>query len=728
MQSPARNFYRFGDFRIDADEKVLWSGREVVDVTPKAIDILLILVENAGRIVSKEEIFRRVWADSFVEEANLSHHIFRLRKALGSTFTDEFIETVPKRGYRLVAPMVESSTDGEIKHESVAPAVAANQPYTKVGLIAASVAILLIVAAAFTWMRRDPAAASTSPPDVRAAVNKEQQSIKRVTDTGKYAASTISPDGKFIAFVQNSLGGEGMLYIRQLDTTTERELLAEGERNFGAINFSPDSSFIYYIQYDKTAGGVLYKIPVLGGQPVKVLSDLHLMFNISPDGRKAAFFRRVRGSDRTSIVIASLDRSGDEQVILNIDDKEKAITSVPAFSPDGRLISFGLGDRDPRISDSQRFSLFTVDIQTAEVRPLTSEKWAEIGKTVWMPDGSGLIFPGTRPRTGNQIYFLSYPDQQLSLVTNGLSTFGNYGMGVTADGSTIAVDLFESSAQVWSIPGNGDTSGAEQITSGSSDGVRGLTALTDGRVIYSSRNGEDHDLWQLTERDGRREGDPLTSDAFIESELCATPDNRYLIFSSDRAGGAHHLFRMSLDSNEIVQLTSGDGIENLPDCSSDGSVIYNSHFNGQTLVWKIPVEGGTPVKLTDYTCFAPSISPDAASVACIIPPDNLSSNAVIAIVPSDTGGEPVKTFPVAQFAWYYRPVRWTPDSKDLLFIRSVKQAYNLWKQSLSGGEPKAYTDFKSDIIFNYVFARDGKSVIASRGKRSTNLALIKNFK
>src|SRR5688572_1257951 len=97
------HFYECGDFRLDAVEKILWRADSMVEVTPTAVELLLVLVENAGRIVPKEEIFERGWKDSFVEEANLSHHIFRLRKALGEDAGQKFIETVPKRGYRFVA-------------------------------------------------------------------------------------------------------------------------------------------------------------------------------------------------------------------------------------------------------------------------------------------------------------------------------------------------------------------------------------------------------------------------------------------------------------------------------------------------------------------------------------------------------------------------------------------------------------------------------------------------
>src|SRR5215204_4103925 len=103
MRVISENCYEFGEFRLDADERLLLRGDAIVEVTPKAFEILLLLVRNAGRTVTKEEIFQQVWPNSYVEETNLSHHVFHLRKTLRESESRKFIETVPKRGYRFVA-------------------------------------------------------------------------------------------------------------------------------------------------------------------------------------------------------------------------------------------------------------------------------------------------------------------------------------------------------------------------------------------------------------------------------------------------------------------------------------------------------------------------------------------------------------------------------------------------------------------------------------------------
>jgi pimeloyl-ACP methyl ester carboxylesterase/DNA-binding winged helix-turn-helix (wHTH) protein len=100
----SKRLYAFGAFRLDAGERVLFGGGGAVPLTPKAFDTLLALVESGGRVLGKEELMRRVWPDSFVEENNLAQNISVLRKTLGAEGGGrKYIETVPRRGYRFVA-------------------------------------------------------------------------------------------------------------------------------------------------------------------------------------------------------------------------------------------------------------------------------------------------------------------------------------------------------------------------------------------------------------------------------------------------------------------------------------------------------------------------------------------------------------------------------------------------------------------------------------------------
>ena len=102
----AKHFYAFGPFRLDSEKRVLVHDGQPVPLAPKAAEALLVLVENAGHLVEKDDLMRRVWPDAFVEEVNLNKNIFFLRKALGELDGGrEYIETVRKRGFRFVVPV-----------------------------------------------------------------------------------------------------------------------------------------------------------------------------------------------------------------------------------------------------------------------------------------------------------------------------------------------------------------------------------------------------------------------------------------------------------------------------------------------------------------------------------------------------------------------------------------------------------------------------------------------
>ena len=121
MIQQARERYEFGPFHIDAAKRLLLRDGETVPLSPKGFEILLVLVEGAGKVVSKDELMQRVWPDSFVEDNNLTYNISVLRKALGEHAGEHhYIVTVPTRGYRFVASV------REIREELVAPICAEN--------------------------------------------------------------------------------------------------------------------------------------------------------------------------------------------------------------------------------------------------------------------------------------------------------------------------------------------------------------------------------------------------------------------------------------------------------------------------------------------------------------------------------------------------------------------------------------------------------------------------
>ena len=113
MDKQTKYFYEFGPFRLDLMQRILLRNGQHVPLTLKAYETLLVLVENSGRILEKEELLNQVWPDAFVEEATLAKNVSTLRKVLAEgDGTRDYIETIPKRGYRFAAE-VKDSESGE---------------------------------------------------------------------------------------------------------------------------------------------------------------------------------------------------------------------------------------------------------------------------------------------------------------------------------------------------------------------------------------------------------------------------------------------------------------------------------------------------------------------------------------------------------------------------------------------------------------------------------------
>src|SRR5271170_5299898 len=144
-----KELYEFGPFRVNPEKEILLRAGEPIQLTPKTFQILLVLVRHSNEVVTKEDLMKTVWPDTFVEEANLSRNIFMLRKALGERPQDHrYVVTVPGRGYRL-AETVRLVPDQELSivaanHSKVEVQIEETKPW---GWISLAVILLLAVAA-----------------------------------------------------------------------------------------------------------------------------------------------------------------------------------------------------------------------------------------------------------------------------------------------------------------------------------------------------------------------------------------------------------------------------------------------------------------------------------------------------------------------------------------------------------------------------------------------------
>src|SRR5688572_20400508 len=150
MNRRALHFYEFGAFRLNVTERLLYRDVEVVPLTPKVFDLLLVLVENAGHVLEKSSLMEQLWPDSFVEESSLTQNVSLLRRALGDA-DNNYIETIPKRGYRFVAEVKENHQVARAN-----PKDAASNRNVTTYVAAFTGCLLLVVVIGFVYRSRRP--------------------------------------------------------------------------------------------------------------------------------------------------------------------------------------------------------------------------------------------------------------------------------------------------------------------------------------------------------------------------------------------------------------------------------------------------------------------------------------------------------------------------------------------------------------------------------------------
>jgi Tol biopolymer transport system component len=183
---------------------------------------------------------------------------------------------------------------------------------------------------------------------------------------------------------------------------------------------------------------------------------------------------------------------------------------------------------------------------------------------------------------------------------------------------------------------------------------------------------------------------------------------------------------MGLDGENPKQLTGGTGMDGRPVLTPDSQwVIYENIGEGRkSTLWKVNIDGGAPVKLTEQCSDKATISPDGRFVACIDRRKNTAASIVI--IPADASA-PVRTLESPAIV-NSSTIRWTADGLGLVYIDSRDRVYNLWTQPVSGGPPKQLSNFSSDRIFGFDVSPDGKSFALARGHETSDVVLINSFK
>ena len=329
----------FGPFDLSPELSELRKHGQRLKLSGQAIDVLLMLASNAGRLVTREDLQSKLWpGDSFGDfEHGLNAAVNRLRETLGDSATDPtYIETVPRRGYRFIARVdhmpnttdptapemrrsalsarcrlradlegLKRDTDSSSTHTASAVASASSaaavsstqvRPSSGAVLLAEArrhkgvLALMLVVLAALIaglgiYLSR--------LNERRNEWNLQGMKISRVTQSGNATNVAISPDGRYVVYVLRE-GEKQSLNVRQVATGSDVQILPPDEVVIWSLTFSPDANYIDFVRSEKPnfTDTYLYRMPVLGGTPhLAMQGGVDFGSSYSPDGTEFAFLR-----------------------------------------------------------------------------------------------------------------------------------------------------------------------------------------------------------------------------------------------------------------------------------------------------------------------------------------------------------------------------------------------------------------------------------------------------
>ena len=530
---------------------------------------------------------------------------------------------------------------------------------------------------------------------------------------------SISPDGKYVVCAANDSKQQASLWLRQVSTNSLVRIVQPENGGYLATTFSPDGEMIYYVAVSEKNNFVptLYRVPVLGGAPTKVLDRVFSAIGFSRDGSQFAFVRR--NQEDAALLIANSDGTGEPRTIAVLKQPNGFSTSGPAWSPDDKRIACGMFHG----TGAGYSTIVEVPVEGGVPQTIGSQKWATVGRVLWVGDGSGLVM-AAQPEfssIGTQIWFLPYAGGEARRITNDLNGYGEVSLSLTADSSILATIQQVNTSAIWLTQPGQDQSQAQQVVK--TNLPETVTWTPDGKLVYAVRIGENWDIW-IANGDGS-DGRQLTADAFTDQQPSVCGNGQYIAFQSNRSR-SRNIWRMNADGTDQKQLTEGNFVDTYPVCSADGRfVVFMSGRSGTWAIWKVGIDGGSPVQMTNHTSEIPIISPDGKWIAYYYSDEQANGQPRLSIIPFE-GGAPVKTVDLPRSV---QPISfaWMPDGKAIAFLDNSSGILNVWSKPIDGSAPKQLTNFKSEFVTSFAIFRDGR-IAAYRFSATRDIVLIKDFR
>jgi Tol biopolymer transport system component/DNA-binding winged helix-turn-helix (wHTH) protein len=568
---------------LDAAAKVLLKEGQPVRVAKKAVETLLALVENAGQVVTKEQLIATVWGDRVVDEANLTQNIAVLRRALGhEQHPAARIETFPGRGYRITGPV-------ELVREQ--PAVLCEAPARRSLRWLGWLAVAIAAGLSGWWFL----ARRSAPP-----AEFHRQPLTRLA--GKEYQPAVSPDGKRTAFVWLADGKQapGLWVQGAQDSAPKRISTVEGE--FSSPAWAPDGRSLAYIRFGGVHGEIW--ISSLDGTEARIISRLfptryglqgrHLDW--SPDGRTLAVDDTESISEPLGLFLVDV-ATGRKQRLTTPDALSIGDTD-PRFSPDGRTVAF------IRVYHRVYQELFTVPSTGGTPTQITADG-KQVSAADWLPGSRTLVFASDRDGDF-RLWRAAATGQGQTQHPQPAGIYGDFPIqfSIARNAAVLVYSVLQHDLNIWRLalePRRGGERWTRVVASAAQDASPQYSP--DGRRIsFRSDRSGDEQIW-VAAADGS-EPEQVTAGKLRPSVARWSPDGRSLVFNNPRTREIYIATNAAAPKWDIRPL----GVQGVhPVFSHDGQWVY---AGAPDAVIRVPSSGGPAARVWDSPGLSLGMSPD----------------------------------------------------------------------------------------------------------------------
>jgi eukaryotic-like serine/threonine-protein kinase len=533
-------------------------------------------------------------------------------------------------------------------------------------------------------------------------------SVTKVTDTGNEVLAAISPDGKYVLCVSRK-NGLASLWLRNVPTNSNTEVEPPADLYYNGLRFSPDGNYFYFGRSDPGNADLkfLYRAPLLGGTPQKLISDMDSNITFSPDGKQFAFVRYDNPEPgKYQLIVHSVE--GGEERILNNGPTSEALYQ-PTWAPNGKVIVGQVIDLG-----SGLIRLVAVDAASGQRKAFFSSNQRVVDTPSWLPDGSGvlgLVREISSNFARSQIGFVSYPEGVYSPVTRDTNSYSD--LSIAGSGHLLATVQNEYRWNLQVMPSTGTGAQARQVASAAAD--TNITWTRDNQLISDQAN-------VLNLIDPATGSKTVIPGHAVNGAPWACGEGGPVVFVKFE-NGVQNIWRMDSTGSNFKQVTDGR-LDTYPICTQDGKWVFFLQQVGGRKLAKVPIDGGPSQAVSDLPISGTyDVSPDGKIAAFPTLEHSGEHKEKLAVVETDTG-RVVKTVDFERVR--FGLLHFSRDGKSVVYPVRDGGVDNLWEQALDGSKGRRLTDFTGEHIFDFHWSFDGKQLALVRGHTDADVVLIRD--